>query len=32
VASGSLGESVGGKLRLLSGLLITEGRTVSNKN
>ena len=29
VASGSLGESVGGKLRLLSGLLVTEGRTVS---
>jgi hypothetical protein len=25
----SLGESVGGKLRLLSGLLVTEGRTVS---
>ena len=32
VASGSLGESVGGKLRLLSGLLVTEGRTVSDRN
>ncbi|MDP8972418.1 MAG: hypothetical protein M3N45_04400 [Actinomycetota bacterium] len=32
VASGSLGESVGGKLRLLSGLLVTEGRTVANRN
>ncbi len=32
VASGSLGESVGGKLRLLSGLLVTEGRTVSSRN
>ena len=32
VASGSLGESVGDKLRLLSGLLVTEGRTVSDRN
>jgi hypothetical protein len=32
VASGSLGESVGGKLRLLSGLLVTEGRTVPDRN
>ena len=32
VASSSLGESVGGKLRLLSGLLVTEGRTVSDRN
>ena len=32
VASGSLGESIGGKLRLLSGLLVTEGRTVANRN
>ena len=32
VASGSLGESIGGKLRLLSGLLVTEGRTVSDRD
>ena len=32
IASGSFGESVGGKLRLLSGLLVTEGRTVSDRN
>ncbi len=31
VASGSLGESVGGKLRQLGGLLATEGRAVSNR-
>lgn len=31
VASGSLGESVGGKLRQLGGLLDTEGRAVSNR-
>jgi hypothetical protein len=32
VASGSLGEGVGGKLRLLSGLLVTEGRAVSDRS
>jgi hypothetical protein len=32
VASGSLGESVGGKLRLLSGLLVTEGRSISDQS
>jgi len=31
VASGSLGESVGGKLRQLGGLLATEGRAVSDR-
>ncbi|CAA9447584.1 MAG: hypothetical protein AVDCRST_MAG78-3031 [uncultured Rubrobacteraceae bacterium] len=31
VASGSLGESVGGKLRQLGGLLDTEGRAVTNR-
>lgn len=31
VASGSLGESVGGKLRQLGGLLDTEGRAVSDQ-
>ena len=32
VASGRLGESVSGKLRLLSGLLVTEGRTVATRS
>ncbi|MCA1717594.1 MAG: hypothetical protein LC781_12490 [Actinobacteria bacterium] len=32
VASGSLGESVGGKLWQLGGLLATEGRAVSDRN
>jgi hypothetical protein len=32
VASGSLGESVGGKLRQLGGLLATEGHTVSDRS
>ncbi len=32
VASGSLGESVGGKLRQLGGLLATEGRAVSDRS
>lgn len=32
VASGSLGESLGGKLRQLGGLLATEGRAVSDRN
>jgi hypothetical protein len=31
VASGSLGESIGGKLRQLGGLLATEGRAVSDR-
>jgi hypothetical protein len=32
VASGSLGESIGGKLRELGGLLATEGRAVSDRS
>jgi hypothetical protein len=32
VASGNLGESVGGKLRQLGGLLATEGRAVSDRS
>ena len=32
VASGSLGESVGGKLQQLGGLLVTEGRAVSDQS